>query len=196
MDIKGPTTLSGSVVISAQGGYEGGEIDLSFASSGSTLTGSFVVVDVYQDRLRMFEGGGNARGVYLDLSKAPGGVSGELMYKASGIVNAGTFVTLGDIKATVTTTGNRGLSIATVSGTVAGFISAHYQAVGGSSSGNVSSTSLSTTPGGSMFNWDFTGQGDTSTYILRDDTNNRVYRIVLIIGGLYNNNFISIERLY
>jgi hypothetical protein len=47
-----------------------------------------------------------------------------------------------------------------------------------------------------MFGWNFGQQGDMSTYILRDDTNSRVYRIILIIGGSYLNNFISIERLY
>ena len=196
LQVSGNTTLKSNLNIGTGVGAEGGEMQLAYAQTGNTLSGTAVVVDVYQDRLRIFESGGNARGVFLDLAKAPSGVGGELMYKASGIVNAGTFVTLGDIKATVTTTSNRGLSIATVSGTVTGFISAHYQGIGGSSTGNASSTSLSTSATTSIFSWNFTGQGDTSTYILRDDTNNRVYRIILIIGDSYNNNFISIERLH
>jgi hypothetical protein len=119
-----------------------------------------------------------------------------LVWKASGIVNAGTFVTLDNLKATVTTTSNRGLSVATVSGTVTGYVSGHYQGIVSSSSGNSSSTSLSTSATTSLFGWNFTSEGDMSNYILRDNTNNRVYRIILIIGPAYNSNFISIERLY
>jgi hypothetical protein len=114
----------------------------------------------------------------------------------SGIVNAGTFVTLDNIKATVTTSGNRGLSVATVTGTVTGYISGQYQVMTGGGNAGASSTSLSTTATTSMFGWNFTSEGDTATFILRDNTNSRVYRIIMIIGGAYNNNFISIERLY
>jgi hypothetical protein len=201
----GTNTFSGSTVIKGGlnvnnavglgGSSEGGEISLQYASS-TTLTGSNVVFDVYSDRVRIFESGGNNRGVYVDLSKSPAGVGGELMFKSSGIVNAGTFVTLDNIKAQVPSSGNRGLSLATVSGTVTGYISGHYQGILSSSAGTSSTTSLSTTATTSMFNWNFGQQGDMSTYILRDDTNNRVYRIILIIGGGYNNNFISIERLH
>jgi len=110
-------------------------------------------------------------------------------------VNAGTFVTMDNIKATVTTSGNRGLSVATVSGTVTGFISAQYHVMSGGGGAGASSTSLSTTATSSMFTWNFPAEGDTATFILRDNTNSRVYRIIMIIGYLYNNNFISIERL-
>ena len=195
LKVNGSTTLSGSVIVAAAGGSEGGEIDLAYAPT-TTLTGSFVAVDVYQDRVRIFENGGNSRGVYVDLSKAPAGVAGELMWKTGGIVNAGTFVTLDNIKATVTSSSNRGLSLATVSGTVTGYISGHYQGILSASAGTSSTTSLSTTATTSIFGWNFGQQGDMSTYILRDDTNSRVYRIILIIGASYNNNFISIERLY
>jgi hypothetical protein len=205
VEITGSLIVSGSnninlvvpvLIIGTGSGDEGGEINLAKAVTNTTLTGSGVTVDVYRDRVRIFEQGGDARGVYIDLAKTPAGVAGELLWKASGIVNAGTFVTLDNIKATVTTTSNRGLSLATVAGTVTGYISGHYVLLSGSPNGGVSTTSLSTTATSSMFSWNFTNQGDTSTYILRDDTNNRVYRITLLIGGSYNNNFISIERLF
>jgi hypothetical protein len=204
VEITGSLVASGSTIrlmtttlqIGTGSGDEGGEILLAKSATNNSLTGSGITIDSYQNRLRIFEQGGNARGVYIDLTKTPDGNAGELMWKASGIVNAGTFVTLDNIKAQLPTSGNRGLSLATVSGTVSGYISGHYQGLAGSSSGTSSTTSLSTTATSSMFNWNFTNQGDMSTYILRDDTNNRVYRIILIIGGSYNNNFISIERLH
>jgi hypothetical protein len=194
---SGSTTLLGVVNVGTGSGVEGGEIDFAYAQGGSTtLTGSAVVFDVYADKMRLFENGGANRGVYVDLSKAPSGVSGELIWKATGIVNAGTFVTLDNLKATVTTGGNRGLSVATVAGTVSGYISGQYQLMTGGGNAGASSTSLSTTATSSMFSWNFTSEGDTATFILRDNTNSRVYRIIMIIGGAYNNNFISIERLY
>ena len=61
--------------------------------------------------------------------------------------------------------------------------------------GAAGAVSLSTTASGSIFTWNFPSQGDTITYILNDNTNNRCYRITLQIGASYNNNMISIERL-
>ncbi len=205
VEITGSLLVSGSnninlvspvLQIGTGSGDEGGELLLAKAVTNTTLSGTGVTVDVYRDRIRIFEQGGAARGVYIDLAKTPSGVAGELLWKASGIVDAGTFVTLDNIKAQVPTSGNRGLSLATVSGTVTGYISGHYQGISSSSAGTSSTTSLSTTATTSMFNWNFGQQGDMSNYILRDDTNSRVYRIILIIGGGYSNNFISIERLY
>jgi hypothetical protein len=117
---------------------------------------------------------------------------------ASGYVDAGTFVTLDNIKATVTTGGNRGLSVATVAGTFTATISATYSCTSG---GNGHSTlwpgaTYTTTPSGSWFGYHFPNAGDGSTYIVNDYNNQRVYRIHLMIGPGYTKNFISIERLY
>ena len=114
---------------------------------------------------------------------------------ASGYVNAGTFVTLDNIKATVTSSGNRGLSIAAV---LAGFtanISAMYGYSTGSGGISISNYPVTTTATSSLLSWNFSAEGDGSTYIINDKTNNIVYRITMMIGSLYNNNFISIERL-
>jgi hypothetical protein len=73
------TTFSSSVKIAAAGGNEGGELQLAYAPTNSTLTGSAVVVDVYQDRLRIFESGGNNRGGYFDLTTLGNGVSTNLV---------------------------------------------------------------------------------------------------------------------
>ena len=98
------------------------------------------------------------------------------------------------LKATVTTTSNRGLSLAATTGTFAIRIAGTYAqtSTGGSARADVT---LTTTPEASMFDWDFNAAGDLSTYIITDTTNNRSYRITLQIGYLFNNNMISIERL-
>jgi hypothetical protein len=205
VEITGSLVVSGSVnivttsplQIGTGSGDEGGEILLAKAATNSTLSGSGITIDSYRDRLRIFEQGGDARGVYIDLSKAPIGVSGELTWKASGFVNAGTYVTLDNLKATLTSSGNRGLSIAAVSSnftaTYAGTFNNTGGAGGNSSNGTISVT---TTPTTSLFGWNFAGQGDLSTFVLSDITNNRAYRITLQIGGSYLNNFIMIERLH
>lgn len=116
---------------------------------------------------------------------------------ASAYVNAGQFVTLDNLKFTVTTGGQRGLSCATVSGTVTVTISANYALFGGANGGATQypGATYTTTPSGSWFGWSFPNAGDGSTYLINDYTNKRFYRVTLMIGVSYNNNFISIERL-
>ena len=43
--------------------------------------------------------------------------------------------------------------------------------------------------------WGFAQNGDVANYFLRDTTNQRFYRITLMVGPGFANNFISIERL-
>ncbi len=210
LDVVGDVKISGALNVSGSSNVnfqtpalqvgagsadEGGEIQFALAQTNQSLNGR-VIVDVYRNQLRFLESGGNARGVNIDLSKAPSGASGELIWKRSDFVDAGTFVTLDNLRATVTTAGNRGLSLSTVSGSIAGYISGSYTLMVGGIAGTAGSASISTSASASIFGWGFTAQGDTATYILRDDTNARVYRIIMIIGGSYLANFISIERLH
>jgi len=186
---------SGSLTLpTGPNGNEGGEIAFTQAAN-STLGGNTVVLDQYVDLIRFFEGGGTARGAYIDLTQAADGVGTLLNNRVSGIVNAGTFVTMDNLKATVTTSSNRGLSLATVSGTVTGFVSSSYSLVVGAPGGAAGNISLTTTPSTSIQGYNLSSEGDTAIYVVRDNTNNRVYRITMMIGGSYSNNFISFERL-
>lgn len=183
---------TGRLVLPSMGGDEGGEINLGVPATNTTLS-TRVVLDVYQDRIRFFDG--NTKGAYIDLSQAGTGVSTLLNNRVAAFVNAGTFVTMDLIKATVTTSGNRGLSLATTTGTLAYSIGGTYGMATPASGGSAGTGTLTTTATASIFNWGFTSTGDTSTYILTDTTNSRAYRITLQIGGSFNNNMISIERL-
>lgn len=173
-------------------GNEGGEIAFTQAAN-STLAGNTVVMDQYVDRIRFFEGGGNARGAYIDMSQAADGVATLLNNRVSGLVNAGTFVTMDLLKATVTTSGNRGLSLAATTGSFSIQIGGSYSVSGGVG-GSSGTATITTTPSSSQFNWNF-GANDIATYIITDTTNSRAYRITLQIGASFNNNLISIERL-
>jgi hypothetical protein len=75
----GETKVSGGgkFIVDAIGGDEGGEILLEKPPNG-TLSGG-VTIDAYQNKLRIFEQGGSARGVYIDLSVASAGVGTDLL---------------------------------------------------------------------------------------------------------------------
>lgn len=204
VNVSGALNVTGSSNVNLQtpalligngSGDEGGEIQLATAQTNQSLSGR-VIVDVYRNQFRILESGGNNRGVNIDLSKAPNSASGELIWKASGLVDAGTFVQLDNIKATVTTSGNRGLSLASVSGSFICNVGANFNGARVGNSGGSSVFTINTTASNSLFGWGFLDQSDTSTYILTDLTSSRSYRIILQIGGSYLNNFISIERLY
>jgi hypothetical protein len=60
-----------------QSGDEGGEIFLNAPATNTTIpTG--VTIDVYQNRLRIFEQGGAANGYYLDMPSGSAGVGTNL----------------------------------------------------------------------------------------------------------------------
>jgi len=191
---QGPAgNATGSILVSTNAsGDEGGEVDLA-KSPNSSLSGSQVVIDQYIDRIRFFEAGGTTRGAYIDLSQAAAGVGTLLNNRVSAFVNAGTFVTMDNIKATVTTGGQRGLSLATVSGTATCYIGGTYGS-GVGSGGASAGFSMTTAPSASIFSWNFPGEGDVATYVL-NYAYTKAYRITVMIGGAYNNNMISIERL-
>ena len=195
-DITVSGTVSGRELTSTlSSGDEGGQINLAVPVTNTSLANS-VTVDIYQNKLRMFEGSASAKGVSINLNNAPAGVGGEIAWKVSGFVNAGTYVTMDNIKATVTTSGQRGLSLATVSGSITYMIGGSFGYVSGAGGGSSNgSATLTTTPTSSFFGWSFPDAGAMSIYIVTDITNSRTYRITLQIGGGYNNNFLCIERL-
>ena len=121
--------------------------------------------------------------------------TGNVTTKVAGFVDAGTYVTLDNVRATVNTSGSRGLGLATVTGSFSAFINGTYTVYTGGTNGSGASVSITTTSASSsVFGRNFQGQGDTSTYIVNDTTNRRIYRITLMIGGGYLSNLITIER--
>jgi hypothetical protein len=130
------------------------------------------------------------------LSKAPSGASGELMWKKSDFVAAGTYISLDNLKVAVTTGGNRGLSIGAVSSNFEADVSGWYTVNGGSGGGTSNNNIYTTTASGSAFGWNFPTHGDMVQMSIRDKTNSRFYRVTMMIGAGYFSNFLSIERLH
>jgi hypothetical protein len=64
-------------------GDEGGQIDLALAATNTTLNGS-VAIDIYQNKLRIFETSGTNRGVFIDMANgASSGVGTNLLEPSS-----------------------------------------------------------------------------------------------------------------
>ena len=189
----GNNTFEGTTRFETVGGDEGGEIEFGVPQTNTSLS-TRVVADVYQNRFRIFDG--NTNGVFIDLSKAPTGVAGEIAWKTSGFVNAGTFLTLDNLKVTCTTSGFRGLSVGAVSTNFTANIAGWFGYSGGGGGASANNVTYTTTAAASAFGWGFNTEGDASNYIITDKTNSRVYRVTLMIGFGFNNNFISIERLH
>lgn len=119
--------------------------------------------------------------------------------------NAGVNVQFDNIICQMPTFGNRSLQLKTVSGTASitgtstnAFILSSAGTTGSSASisGYIrQSFSLSTSYTYWQSGADFPMHGSYQEVYLNDETNNRFYKILCIIGSGYNNNFFEIERL-
>ena len=103
-----------------------------------------------------------------------------------------------DIQARFTTSGGRSLEVRTTGANFTAMASAHTTYNNGSytyySDKSFTMTTTFGYPGGQA--WGFTGDGDLAVYYIRDTTNLRFWRMTLMVGPGYNNNFITIERLH
>jgi hypothetical protein len=72
--------ISGTNLISTMSsGDEGGEIKLAKPVTNTSLAGTGVIIDVYQNRLRFFEQGSPNRGAYIDLTTADSNLGTNLL---------------------------------------------------------------------------------------------------------------------
>ena len=188
----------GFLRLSAGGGtnaIQQSSIDLSgYSATVPDMNSNIVMRTAGTERVRIDNSGNvNVTGK-LNVSDAGGGVA----VKAAGFVNAGDYVTLGNLKARIPTSGNRSLQLATVSGTYSVYGSAvHVFAsnVGSTTIDGSSSRAISTTPTYLNSGNTFATAGGTDTWNIMDTSNLIGWRITVIIGSGYNANFISIERL-
>jgi hypothetical protein len=77
-----------------QSGDEGGEIFLNSPVTNTSIT-TGVTIDIFQNRLRIFESGGSARGAYIDLTTQGAGVSTNISPNAWLYVTRNTNQTIG-----------------------------------------------------------------------------------------------------
>ena len=188
----------GFLRLSAGGGtnaIQQSSIDLSgYSATVPDMNSNIVMRTAGTERVRIDNSGNVNMTGKLNIGDPTGNVSTKLV----GRVTAGTFLTFENLKFSVTTTGQRGLSIATVSGSVNLYVEGKYNNASNTIYGSRTDTAItySTSPSGSLFGWGFNSAGDTIIYHFTDPDNSRMYRVTLIIMPSYINNFIAIERLF
>ena len=84
----------GKLNVTASSGDEGGEIFLA-APANTTLAGG-ITIDAYQNKIRFFEQGGNARGAFIDLTACANGATTNLLTGGGGGSGTVTQVSTGD----------------------------------------------------------------------------------------------------
>jgi hypothetical protein len=90
-------TFTGTVAVDklevqGPGGDEGGEILLRKPQTNTSISGAGVVIDIYQNKLRIWEDGGSNRGVFFNLLAANVGVGTNLL-NTQAILSANTSTT-------------------------------------------------------------------------------------------------------
>jgi hypothetical protein len=124
------STYVGELFVTSRAGDEGGQLNLANAVTNTTLVGN-IVIDVYQNKLRIFEGGGTARGGYFDISGLAAGVATNLAAGGGGGSPGG----------------GQGQLQFNSSSTFAGAASLYYFGANGAIVANAGITSTSTTTG-------------------------------------------------
>ena len=177
-------SLSGSnLFVTYSSGDEGGQISLAQAAN-STLDGNTVTVDIYQNRFRIFEQGGNARGVYIDLLQSASSATTLLNNRITSAFNTtSNEVTMDSIKVGIN--GSAIPYVKTVSGSAtftwtSVFVKydgiSQYVSSGGGGTGITVSTSEQTV--GTAF----TTAGDSGVVTLMNQSNGQVHRVTYLAG--------------
>jgi hypothetical protein len=119
--------------------------------------------------------------------------------KIAKFVDAGVSVNYGDIQVQMSTGGSRSLQIKTTGSGFTGEVSAYttYKSNGNNAFTYFSNSTQSITNNYIYLgtSWGFATDGDLAVYYLRDTTNQRFFRITLMVGPGFLNNMISIEKL-
>ena len=96
--LKSTSTITATGIVSGSeltstlaSGDEGGQINLAKPPNGTAAGG--ITIDAFQNKLRFFEQGGNARGAYIDLTACANGVGTNLLTGGGG--GTGTVTSVG-----------------------------------------------------------------------------------------------------
>jgi hypothetical protein len=116
-----------NLILTNSSGDEGGEILLTKPATNTTLVGTGITIDAFQNRIRVFEQGGNARGAHLDITKMQNSANSEIVtntYTGSINISSGS-ITMPDRPAfRVTGAGGAKAAVARLSGS---YLNVDYQ---------------------------------------------------------------------
>lgn len=116
--------------------------------------------------------------------------------KVAKFVDAGVAVNYGNIQVQMAPSGSRSLQIKTTGTSFTAEVSAYttYNVSSFTHFANATQT-VNSTYSYVGASWGFPLDGDLAVYYVRDTTNQRFFRITLMVGPGYTNNMISIEQL-
>jgi microcystin-dependent protein len=128
--------------------------------------------------------------IKYEITRAPSVLS-------SGIVNSGVYVCMDNIAVAFSTTGNRSFQIKTLSGTVPMTFTSSGISNTGYCAGGICALSINTTPQLMAPTYNFTVAGAVQCAVVSYGSPTCcAYQVVATVGGGFNNNVISISRLY
>jgi hypothetical protein len=184
----------GFLRLSAGGGtnaIQQSSIDLSgYSATVPDMNSNIVMRTSGLERLRI-DASGN---VNVTGKITIGDPTGNVVTKVSGFANAGTFIQMENLKVTISTS-TRSLVIAAVNSNFIANVSGWFGYTGGGGGASSNNVSVTTTNTSAHYTWGFATEGDGAQYNILDKTSNKMYRVIMMIGSNFNNNFISIERL-
>lgn len=122
LDAGGDISTTGILKSNQSSGDEGGQIDLAKATTNTSLT-TGVTLDIFQNKLRIFETGGTNRGFYIDMTTGGAGVATNLVSGGAYTLPTASSTVLGGIKvgSTLSIDGSGVLSLSTTSVTAASY---------------------------------------------------------------------------
>lgn len=120
--------------------------------------------------------------------------SAILTTKASGFVHRGTDITLGNLKARWSASGNMNIQLSTVSGTYLAICNSMNNKQNVLSGSTNSAFSITTTPASPNSSDIFGTVGDTSTWIITDNAQGVAWKVTGQTGASLSNNFLMIEQ--
>ena len=119
--------------------------------------------------------------------------------KKSAFVGRGVDVTLDNLKVRLSASGNASLQVSTVSGTYSVYGSTRYVAANGYTYGLSIDVAypitINTTPTYLYPSLNFIYSGNIDEWMIMDTSAKKAWRISIIFGGSFINNFITIEQL-
>jgi len=130
-EITGTFTVGGGgkIIATSMGGDEGGEILLGKPATNTTIAGDGVTIDVFQNRLRIFEQGGSVRGAYLDITSLGTGVSTKL----NGTADTASYVEYSNVANKPSlVSGSSQITFLSISSIPSGLVSGSSQVLNGS----------------------------------------------------------------
>jgi hypothetical protein len=122
-----------------QSGDEGGEILLNKPVTNTTIAGTGVTVDIYQNKLRFFEQGGSARGYYLDITSGGAGAATNLASGGGTVTSVGGQGSVSGITLTGTVTASGSL---TLGGSISGLTNSNLSGTAGITNANLANSSV------------------------------------------------------